>query len=660
MQRRNKVNNRQTDVDDATKRVRRFIAVLGVLLVLAGQFLDFSAPIRANAVFPPYIWLSILGVLLFISSMILRPAPVVQALFNRLPHVRTFSWVLAAGVFSVFATLAMVRFQQYARVNYIPILTLWGLSMVCYIAAFAGGLPARVRWMGWLKEHRSEILAVGLITIAGAILRFYLLGAIPRIINGDEGALGLAAQSTTGSDLSNPFALWDNFSGLYLQTTNLVFQLLGVTPFALRLLPAIGGTLAIPASYLFARQVAGHRTALIAAILLAFSHAHINFSRIAPVAYIHDTWLVPFELYFLLSGIEKRSSWRAALGGMLLALHFSVYLTAQVISALILVYMVIGFLFLHAWLKPAIRQLAVFWGGFLIVVLPEAVFIWGHPNEFFSRLNAEGTFQSGWLAQTMAQTGQSAFQIVAGRVVHAFLSLIYYPAIDFYGSPIPMLTFITAALFLLGLGIALWRTRSPEYLLLNGYFWAPALAVGIFATPPSADSYRMLTVFPAAFLMAAIALDQMLDLFGLGWNHSRMAYGIAAGIVLLSLLGFNLWTYFGDFAGQCRFGGTRSDRFASYLGSYVRTIDNESRVYLLSNDDYFYGSHPSVDFLSQHTPIINFPEPVQALDAASGETVIANPDRIDELETWIHNHPGGQINYLHDCTTRILLGYHLP
>ncbi len=654
------MNSHPTDINDETKRVRRLISVLGILLVLSGQFLDFSTPIPDNVLLPPYMWLSILGILLFICGLVLRPVPFIQALAARLPHARTFSWVLAAAVVSVFAAAAMIRFEAYNRLNYIPILTLWLISIICYLTAFCSRPFSAVRWREWLRDHRSEIVAVALITIVAAILRFYLLGKIPRIINGDEGAMGLIAQTTTSGDLNNPFALWQNFSALYLQITNLLSRFFGTTPFALRFLPAIGGTLAIPALYLFARQIAGRRTALIAATLLAISHTHIHFSRIAPVAYIHDTWLIPLELYFLLSGIQKRSSWRAAVAGILLALHYSVYLTAQLVTALILVYMLVGLLLLRSWFKPALRQLAVFWGGFLIVVLPEACYVWGHPDEFFSRLNADGSMQSGWLAVTMAQTGQSAFQILGGRVVHAFLSLIYYPAIEFYGSPMPMLSFILAALFLLGLGISLWRTRSPGNLLLNGYFWAPTLAVGIFAMPPAADSYRMLTVLPAAFLMAAVALDQMLDLLGLGWKSSRTGYTIAVSCVLMSLLGFNLWTYFGDFGGQCRFGGTPADRFASYLGSYVRTIDNESRVYLLSDADYFYGSHPSVDFLSQHRLIINFPEPVDTLASSSGETIIANPARIDELETWIHGHPGGTINYLYDCTKNILLAYRLP
>ena len=121
------------------------------------------------------------------------------------------------------------------------------------------------------------------------------------------------------------------------------------------------------------------------------------------------------------------------------------------------------------------------------MIMPEFFFIIRNFNEFFNRLSQDGTFQSGWLAQTVINTGQNPVQVLAGRVVHAFLSLIYYPALDFYGSNIPMLTIFASVFFLAGLGIALLRVRKPGMLLLNGYFWAATLAVGIFSVPPSAD-----------------------------------------------------------------------------------------------------------------------------------------------------------------------------
>lgn len=654
------MNDPNPEVPDEVRRVRGFVAFLAVLLVLIGQFLSYSSPIKDGEVFPPYTWISIAGVILFVVSLALRPAPRIQAWFARLPHGRPLAWICGAVVLSLFATFTLILFQKFTRVNYIPVLSLWLMSAFCYVAAFSGSTFTWERWKEWLKQHRYEILAVALVTAVGAAIRFYQLGSIPRVMDGDEGRIGMFAQTTPGGDLSNPFALWENFGALYLQIVNVFIKILGPTPLAIRLLPAISGTLAIPALYLFGRQVAGHRIALIAAVILAFSHTHIHFSRIGSVAYIHGTWLAPLEMYFLFTGLQKRSSWRAAVGGVILALHFSVYLTAQVMTVLILVYMLVAFFLLRSWFRPALRQAAAFWGGFLLIVFPLAYYAWSHPNEFFNRLGENGTFQTGWLVKTMAATGHSAFQVLGERVIHAFLSLIYYPTLDFYGSPVPMLTLKVAALFLLGLGISLWRTRSPGYLLLNGFFWASTLAVGIFAIPPAADSYRMLMVLPVALLMAAIGIDQVLELLGMGWKTYRTAYTFATGAIILSLFVFNMWTYWGDFAGQCRYGVDTVGRFASYLGNYVHALPTESSVYLLSDADYFYGSHASAEYLDENRKVINFPAPADTLNLSPGDVVIAPPPRILELETWIKTHPGSKLDNRYDCQSKILVSYQSP
>jgi 4-amino-4-deoxy-L-arabinose transferase-like glycosyltransferase len=445
-----------------------------------------------------------------------------------------------------------------------------------------------------------------------------------------------------------------------LQAVYLSIRVFGANPFALRILPAISGILAIPALYLFSRQIAGKRVAMLSSFLLAVSHTHINFSRIGSVGYIHSTWLVPLELYLLLAGLEKRKSWMTAAGGVLLAIHFCVYLTSQVVVGLIFAFMLIALVFMRRWFLSVIRQAAAFWGGFAIMILPELFYITRNPNAFFERLAQNGTFQTGWLVRTMVSTGQSSVQVLVGRVIHAFLSLIYYPAIDFYGSNIPMLTLFAAVFFLAGLGIALLRVRAPGMLLLNGYFWAPTLAIGIFSIPPSADSYRMLSVLPPALLLAAIAVDELLEFIGFGWSRARSVYVFITTGLLISLTVFNLWVYYGDFVGQCRYGGDLTGRFASYLGTYTKSVEQGSLVYLLSDDVYFYGSHASATFLSGQRTITNVPEPVDSWPGVTGDTVIASPNRMTELETWIYAHPGGQTNYVYDCNTLILLSYHLP
>jgi hypothetical protein len=244
--------------------------------------------------------------------------------------------------------------------------------------------------------------------------------------------------------------------------------------------------------------------------------------------------------------------------------------------------------------------------------------------------------------------------------VHAFLALIFYPALDFYGSSMPMLTLFAGIFFLVGLVIALVRWREPGMLALNGYFWAPTLAVGIFSIPPSADSYRMLIALPPATLLGGMAIDEMLELFGIGWSRVRQTYAFLVSGLILSLTVLNFWTYYGDFVGQCRFGGDQAGRFASYLGTYAGSVEPGSKIYLLSDSFYFYGSHDSAIFLSERRTITNLPDPITDWTGSSGDTLISPPSRIPNLEAWILVHPGGEQLHVYDCSNLILLAYQIP
>lgn len=654
------MTERSSKTSGDVNNVRRAIAFVGIMCILISQFLIFSQPVDHTIVFPPYTFLAFIGIVIFSLSWFIKPNAILEKAATWLLFNDWVFWLFVAFALSGVVTFAIVNLTLFARINYIPVVTLWLFSASAYVYVFWDHSINLSTLVDWFKKNQNELLSVLAVTLLAVVVRFYKLGGIPRILDGDEGLIGLFAQSTTSGTLANPFALWENFGAMYLQLINTSIGLFGVNAFALRLLPAIGGTLAIPSIYLLARWIGGRRIALIAALILAFSHTHIHFSRIVSVAYIHGTWLAPLELYLLLSGLEKRQSWRTALSGIILAIHFSVYVTAQVIAALAFIFMLLSLIFYRQWFKERIRQALVFWGAFLTLILPSAYYIFKNPNEFFSRMSANGTFQSGWLQLTMETTGQSAVEVLFGRFVHAFLSLIYYPAFDFYGSTSPVMSMITSAFFLAGLVIALLRLRKSEYLLLNGYFWGATFSVGIFAIPPSADSYRMLMALPAAFIMAALGLDQILEAFGFGWKNNRSAYIFSASAVLTSLLIFNMWTYYGDFAGKCRFGNDLVGRFASYLGSYAGSVENEYPIYLLSDTNYFYGSHGSTDFLSQRRAIINVSDPVDTLNPVSGETIIANPDRIPELEAWARTHPGGQLNYRYDCDKTILLAYQVP
>jgi 4-amino-4-deoxy-L-arabinose transferase-like glycosyltransferase len=640
-------------------RLHQILAIIGFLCVLIGQYILLVTP-AVNDVTPGTVWVSIVGVIIFLSSFIVKPKDDAHVKDDFLSRNSSVGWIIASIILSLITTIGMVLFEPSNRMNYLPVVITWFGSGASLIIGFRKNLFPRINWKIWIKAHKTELIIISLLTLVAAVMRFWGLGSYPRIIDGDEGLLGLAAQSTTTSTLANPFALWENFGALYLQLVNVAFLIFGATPFALRLLPAISGILAVPAVYLLGREISGKRVGFIAAFLIMVSHTDVHFSRIGSVAYIHSTWLIPLELFLLLRGINKRNTWLAAASGVLLAIDFSVYLTSQITVALIFVFMVIAFFCFKDWFRPAWRQAAAFWGGFLVMLIPEFVYILQHPADYFDRLNQNGTFQSGWLTTTMASTGQSAVQILAGRVVHAFMSLIYFPAIDFYGSKASMLSLFSAVFVLIGLAVILVRIRSPKYVLLNGYFWALTLAVGIFSIPPSADSYRMLMVLPAAVIISANAIDHLLYTFGIGWQRNKAAYAFITSLLLIGIMIINVRAYYVDFLGNCLYGESQAGRFASYLGNYSKTVNGNSTIYLLSDDAFHYGTHASTDFLSGSRAITNFPDNISNFTAKPGDVVIAPPDRFTDLDQWIGGRPGGELSIQHDCQATILKAYTVP
>jgi hypothetical protein len=211
------------------------------------------------------------------------------------------------------------------------------------------------------------------------------------------------------------------------------------------------------------------------------------------------------------------------------------------------------------------------------------------------------------------------------------------------------------------MGLSLWRTRNYRYLLINGYLWSAVLAIGIFSVPPSADSYRLLMALPAALLLAAVGLDQLLDVAATILPNSRLVRGGLAGFVLAGLLAINLWTYWGDFAGRCRYGNDPQTRFASYLGTYLGQLQPDRQVYLLSDDVFRYGTHSSVDFLSRNYPVTNVPDSISAVALQPHGVLVAPPTRADELREWARQYTsGGQFHSEYDCGNLMLLVYQMP
>jgi predicted membrane-bound mannosyltransferase len=528
----------------------------------------------------------------------------------------------------------------------------------------------------WWRNYQREIVGVALMTLAAAALRFYQLGTLPNIITADGGWIGMAALKLlpVDSSLYAPFSFYEGFGRPYLDVVAAAIDLFGRNKFGLRFLPALGGSLAIPATYIFARRLLGVRNAVIAALLLMVSHTHIHFSRTSAVGFQQATWLAPLELYCLLKGLEERKRVWIVVAGLLLGFDFNVYLNAQVFILMILV-----FLGMVAIIKPLqdtpdqqttpyvqfslrenLHNLLWFFGSILLSIFPSLVWIYYHPTSFGARWATEGLFQSGWLDAQITTTGQPLLIILWERVIHVCMSIFILPFQNFYWAPVPILDLITANLFIVGVFMAFRRVRNPRILLLNSWFWFGVLAIAIFTIPPEADSYRLLMILPAIYILAA-----------LGWAHitslaERLAQAnwrmVASWSVILIVLvtALNLKTYFIDFSRSCAYGGPNTgDRVASLLGEYLHDQPAFNQAYLLGDENFSYGNYPSLDYLSGSLPIINISKPFIPPDTHGSTIFIMVPSREPERVAVSQFAPDGQSTRISDCGRLAFLAYRI-
>ncbi len=189
------------------------------------------------------------------------------------------------------------------------------------------------------------------LTLIGLLLRFWKLASNPPSLNWDEVSHGYNAYSIllTGKDeWGLPFPLIFRAFGdyklpIYIYLTLIPIKLFGLTPFAVRFVSALAGTLAIPGIYLLANEIFkrksliklsfGINTGLLAAFLLAISPWHFFISRPALEANLALTLFI-FGIWSLIKSIKTSKYW--VISSILLSLTLHTYNSYRVVTPLAL------------------------------------------------------------------------------------------------------------------------------------------------------------------------------------------------------------------------------------------------------------------------------------------------------------------------------------
>jgi hypothetical protein len=403
--------------------------------------------------------------------------------------------------------------------------------------------------------------------------------------------------------------------------------------------------------------------ALIAASIITVSSFHLHFSRVIVATSIQDALFATLTFYLFITGLEQRSSTRLALSGLVIGFELYIYMGARLVIVLLPIYVIALWITNRDWVKGNLGNLMIFTGALLVISAPMMLWAIDHTDEFMARANQLGVIQSGWLSNEADATGKSQLSIFLNLFRQAFLTVNYYPSYAFHFSKLPMLDFVTSAVFILGLSYSLYHVDDHRHLLLNGWFWSGVLVGGAMVVIPDKSAYRIMVVLPAVSLFIAVAWDKLIEFStrALPKNQITRIGPTAVFIALFSIL--NLKAYFVDYAFTCDYEGANT-RLASYIGSYIGDLGPDYDPYLLTAPREISGVYRSIDFLSGNVPLNDIKEPLTGpptyINVDRQAIFFFTPQRENELEYIRDYFPGGKVDRVFDCEELMMIVYVTP
>ena len=292
----------------------------------------------------------------------------------------------------------------------------------------------------------------------------------------------------------------DNNHPLYSVLAWLSVRAFGESAWALRFPALLFGVAAIPALYLFARELLSERQALVCAALLTFSFHHVAYSQNARAYTMLLTFTLVSSTAFLKACEEERRSW--VLQGVALALATYAHLTGVFVALAQLV----------AWLIPSPRAerrnfsplFGVVLGGVLSLALHAPMlsdmlaFFTG--GERGANVDAEWTSFAWTLSEIGRSVGAQGHVGLTALAVGSIIGLLGLSTIakrNFTGALLCVLPTLLGASTLVLLGRNLW----PRFFFFCAGFYL-VVAVAGFARPSIVGRPRIAGALLASALLA--------------------------------------------------------------------------------------------------------------------------------------------------------------
>ena len=474
------------------------------------------------------------------------------------------------------------------------------LSLRRTIEAFGTSLSTKKlpqRALSLAAAFGPTLLILAILGLA-AFLRLNDLADIPPALHIDEASQAINGLAVIEGDASPLRLGFTHHLNTAFLLTGVFLKSFGVTVWNLRIPEVLAGIGAVLLTYLLGRSMFSWRVGLVAALLLAVNHFAIAFSRIGLVN--QQTMTVEILAFYLLwKGFKEERRLFAFLGGGAVAVGLYLYFGGWVVPLILGAF---GALMLVVHRRRALRYWRlVGWGvaGFLIFVAPWLSFPILNGDEFRERPNEVFIFSDLDHYKEYWHT-DSTTTVLRQQTVNT-VKFVYEggDTSNQYGYDDPFFDPIAFWLFAIGAATALALVWRGPYGFLVIWFVGTLVIGGILTdTPPFMP--RLVGLFPAAVLLAAVGLVKPFEFLAARVPASRRAVvlaGLPVAIVLLGVFSFqwNYRAYFQEYPVAPYTIYWPWIEPHSSTGRYLESLPDGSQAYLFRTGD-IYASQPIIQF----------------------------------------------------------------
>lgn len=415
-----------------------------------------------------------------------------------------------------------------------------------------------------------------LFTAVGFVLRYWRLTEIPSHVDNDVALMGAFAQKLIDTGNYNWIGFSDSEHLLsYDQLLAWSMRLFGQNHYGLVMSSVIAGTLTLPLLYWLGREMFNRRIGLIAMALLAINYTHIHFSRIlfGPLSTLFAT----LTIYLLLKGIHTRQPRWCALAGLSAGVGLLFYDSSRVVPIVALAILAWRLL----WKREAVLANRKNWGIFLLGVVigfgPMAGFAIRDFRSFVGRGNGVALWTPRvWEHQVSAYRATSVSEVLIEQTKRVLLTFhLYGDGSPHFALPRPMVSPLTAALLVIGLGYCLSRLRDTRLFTLVAWIFLTFVLGGIITYDPPYWPHLNI-VLPAVALISALAADRIIEIFSAAAAGAGRTVLVGITAAAVSLTGYLNWQIYLDYVKDNA--GPRI-RIARYIDGLPR----DYHVYLVSD-----------------------------------------------------------------------------